>query len=194
MSGMAVFEWRTSRICSKSVRELSENRSSLAEFLGVISYAPVQVCKVRIEVVIHFKFSWCLVKEHPRHARTPQRICQEWQSLVTTASCKGFPAHRPSKLFIVSFGPCKRAPCLSFCKTTSKLYYFLLIWKEAHREYAHDAADKQTNEEGQHSVIPSCCDMGGLHGIIGKAMHISVVIIPGITAMNTPSTNVGFCF
>ena len=34
------------------------------------------------------------------------------------------------------------------------VYLFSVDLKEAHREYAYDAADKQTDKEGQHIVIP----------------------------------------
>jgi len=31
---------------------------------------------------------------------------------------------------------------------------FAVDLKEAHRDYSHDAANKQTDKEGQHIVIP----------------------------------------
>ena len=62
------------------------------------------------------------------------------------------------KLFIVSFlkPSVKEKTVLPFpLQNDLIIFLFSVDLKEAHREYVHDAADKQTDEEGQQSVIPS---------------------------------------
>ena len=67
-----------------------------------------------------------------------------------------YPRHKTVHCFL-SEAECKRKDRFAFpsAKRPHELFLFSVDLKEAHREYAHDAADKQTDEEGQHSVIPS---------------------------------------